>query len=94
MFQIHEALSLGPDVYDGKIIAQIPVIFIRFNPDNFRVKGKLQKVNMQKRLEVLIKWLDYCTKYDITKLDAVINVKYLYYNDYDETQIDFEKIIL
>ena len=36
------------------------VIFLRFNPDNFRVKGILQKVNMQKRLEILVKWVNYC----------------------------------
>jgi hypothetical protein len=92
MIQIFEALSLGPDVCDNKIISQIPVIFIRFNPDNFRVNGKIQKVNMQKRLEVLLKWINYCITYNIEKFNAIINVKYLYYNEYDETNSEFESI--
>lgn len=49
---------------------------------------------MQKRLEVLLKWLEYSLNYDIQKLDAVVNVKYLFYNDYDESKIHFEKINL
>jgi hypothetical protein len=92
MIQIFEALSLGPDVCDNKIISQIPVIFIRFNPDNFRVNGKIQKVNMQKRLEVLLKCINYCITYNIEKFNAIINVKYLYYNEYDETNSEFESI--
>lgn len=50
MVQIHEALSNG----------MMPVIFLRFNPDNFKVGGKVQKLNMQKRLDVLSKWVSYC----------------------------------
>lgn len=94
MFQIFEALSLGPDVCDGYMISHMPVIFLRFNPDNFRVKGKIQKVNMQKRLEVLLKWVDYSLKYDVEKFKSVLNVKYLFYNEYDETNIEFECISL
>jgi hypothetical protein len=95
MVQIHEALSLGLDEADGEVIGMIPIIFIRFNPDNFRVKGKIQKVNIQKRLEVLVKWLEYCTKYNLEKFDGnMINIKYLFYNDYDENYLDFDTIKL
>jgi hypothetical protein len=83
MIQILEALSMGI----------VPVIFIRFNPDNFRVKEKLMKVNMQKRLEILLKWLEYSLKYDVEKFNgSMINVKYLFYDEYDETELEFEKI--
>jgi hypothetical protein len=83
MVQILEALSMGI----------VPVIFIRFNPDNFRVKEKLMKVNMQKRLEILLKWVEYSLKYDVEKFNgSMINVKYLFYNEYDETELEFEKI--
>jgi hypothetical protein len=91
MVQIFEALSLGPD-NDKSIISMIPVIFIRFNPDNFKVKEKIQKVNMQKRLEVLVKWLEYCLDYDIEKIKSMINVKYLFYNDYNENNLKFESV--
>jgi hypothetical protein len=83
MIQILEALSMGI----------VPVIFIRFNPDNFRVKEKLMKVNMQKRLEILLKWVEYSIKYDVEKFNgSMINVKYLFYDEYDETELEFEKI--
>jgi hypothetical protein len=85
MVQICEALSMG----------LTPTIFLRFNPDNFRVKGKLIKINMNKRLETLVKWLDYSMKIDILKFEGnMINIKYLFYDEYDESNIEFEKIKL
>ena len=83
MVQVHEALSKG----------MMPVIFLRFNPDNFRVKGNLQKVNMQKRLEILCKWVNYCLNFKEKDLSMnQIRIKHLFYDDYDETNIDFEVI--
>jgi hypothetical protein len=82
MVQIYEALSKG----------MIPVIFIRFNPDTFRVKEKIQKINMQKRLEMLEKWLKKCIEIDIYKYKEGILIKHLYYDEYKETDINFEKI--
>ena len=82
MNQIHEALS-----------GLMHVIFLRFNPDNFRVKGILQKVNMQKRLEILVKWVNYCLNLKEKDLSTnQIRIKHLFYDDYDETNIDFEVI--
>jgi len=81
MVQIHEALSNG----------MMPVIFLRFNPDNFRVKDKIQKVNMQKRLEILSKWLLYCLKLDdINK--KPIQIKHLFFDEYNESNLNFEHI--
>jgi len=82
MIQIHEAVSKG----------LIPVIFIRFNPDNFKTKNKIQKVNMQKRLEILEKWVKKCMSIDISKFKQGILIKHLFYDDYDETDIKFETI--
>ena len=83
MVQVHESLSKG----------MMPVIFLRFNPDNFRVKGNLQKVNMQKRLEILCKWVNYCLNLKEKDLSMnQIRIKHLFYDEYDETNIDFEDI--
>jgi hypothetical protein len=83
MIQIVEALNMGT----------VPVIFLRFNPDNFRVGGKLIKINMAKRLEVLVKWLKYYSKYEVKNFnDSIINIKYLFYDNYDETNLEFENI--
>ena len=83
MIQIYEALSMG----------NIPCVFLRFNPDNFRVKNILKKVNMRKRLETLEKWVKYCLEleYDMFSREQIF-VKYLFYNEYDETNLEFEKI--
>jgi hypothetical protein len=83
MIQIHEALSMG----------NIPCVFLRFNPDNFRVNNVLQKVNMQKRLDNLKKWVEYCLNLnmDVFETEQIL-IKYLYYDEYDETNIDFVKI--
>ena len=84
MIQIHEALNMGT----------VPCVFIRFNPDNFKVKGKKQKFNMQKRLDVLVKWVNYCLNLKETEFvdGNQIIIKYLFYDDYDETNIKFDTI--
>ena len=84
MIQIHEALSTG----------QIPCVFLRFNPDNFKINGIIQKINMSKRLEILLKWVNYCLN---LKIEDILNgnqilIKYLFYNDYNETDLEFENI--
>jgi hypothetical protein len=79
MCQIHEALSNG----------MMPVIFLRFNPDNFKVNGKLQKVNMQKRLDVLCKWVLHCLNLKHELNTPSIRIKHLFYDDYEETNSEF-----
>jgi hypothetical protein len=84
MNQISEALSMN----------QIPCIFIRFNPDGFSVDGKKQKVNMAKRLEILKKWIEYIQKMkpEDFENEMEIQIKYLFYNEYKEEDLSFQKI--
>ena len=83
MIQIHEALSLG----------QIPCVFLRFNPDNFKVNGKEEKLNMNKRLEILTKWVKYSLNLKEEIFDkSQILVKYLFYDEYKEEDISFQTI--
>ena len=84
MVQIHEAVNMGTT----------PCVFIRFNPDNFKVKDKKQKVNMQKRLDVLVKWVNYCLNLKESEFEDgnQILIKYLFYDDYDETKVKFDMI--
>jgi len=84
MVQISEALSMN----------QIPCIFIRFNPDEFSVDGKKQKVNMAKRLEILKKWIEYIQKMkpEDFENEMEIQIKYLFYNEYKEEDLSFQKI--
>jgi len=71
----------------------LPCVFLRWNPDNFKVKGEIcKKYNMNKRLEILKKWVEYCMKLDITKLESLVQYKKLFYDDYDEADIQFTNI--
>ena len=80
MAQILEALSL-------------PVIFIRFNPDSFKIKGKKQIVNMQKRLDTLEKWVSKCInlKWILGENESSIRIKHLFYDEYNDSNINFEE---
>jgi hypothetical protein len=81
-------------IYEG--LGYMDVVFLRFNPNNFRVAGKLQKVNMQKRLETLLKWTEYCigkvpNANDNEEIkESGVKYKHLFYNEYDETDTEFK----
>ena len=79
MFMIYQSFG-GPNV-----------IFIRYNPDSFRVKDKVLKVNDNKRHECLLLWVKHFLK---NKSEIPLEVKYLFYDEYDEreqTKISIEE---
>ncbi len=67
-------------------------IFLRFNPNNFRVKGVLQKVNMRERLELVVKWLKTCFKMSPKEDLASPLVKYLFYDEHDKADTSFKTV--
>ena len=67
-----------------------PCIWIRYNPDNFKDKdGKSVKVITSKRHDILVKWVKRCLRDDKTE---GVKVKYLFYDEYKETDGSFENI--
>ena len=59
----------------------VPVVFIRYNPDNFRsVHGKRQKVSQADREAILLKWLK---KYENSIPKSPLIVNYLFYDDWE-----------
>jgi len=70
----------------------ISCIFLRFNPDNFRVNNVLQQINIGHRLKTLVKWLNYCIDMKPSKDFSPVKYKYLYYNEYDEKDISFKEL--
>jgi hypothetical protein len=66
----------------------LPVFFLRYNPDNYRVNGVLGKCPMSKRHDLLIKWVRKC----IRELRVGFNVKYLFYDDFEESDGSFIEI--
>jgi len=66
----------------------LPCVFLRYNPDNYRVNGKLVKFSASKRHDILVKWVRKCIR---EKMDG-FGVKYLFYDDFIESDGNFEKI--
>jgi hypothetical protein len=81
MHEIQNAIGLG-----------LHCIFLRFNPDNFRVAGKLQKVNMNERLKILVKWIEKCAEMKPDRELQPVKYKYLFYDEYNETDVSFLEI--
>jgi len=67
----------------------VPTVFIRYNPDNFKVKGKTVKIPIGKKEEILLKWMKKAME-EIPK--NFLSVVYLFYDDYNETVKDFCEI--
>lgn len=70
--------------------AGINCIFLRFNPDNYRVNGKLQKVNMNTRLKLLTKWIEKCREMRPKSDVEAVRYKYLFYDEFIETDLNFK----
>ena len=67
----------------------LPVIWIRYNPDNFRVDEKIVKVSDKERHTTLIRWVRTCINFVEAK---GIMVKYLFYDGYKESDTTFDTI--
>jgi hypothetical protein len=70
----------------------INCIFLRFNPDNFRVNDKIQKINMNERLKLLVKWIERCEEMKPETDLQPVKYKYLFYDGWSETDILFKEI--
>lgn len=75
----------------------LPVIFIRYNPDNYSdVRGKKGVIINTKRHDLLIKWVKKCINNDLAsssnQVISNLRVKYLFYDGFDETDGNFVNI--
>ena len=77
-------------MYEIMIAYGLPAIFIRWNPDNFKVNDRIiKKYNIDKRLEILVEFINYCIK---IKVEQGVIYKKLFYDEYEEGDISFKKI--
>ena len=67
----------------------LPSIFIRYNPDSYRVGGTIVKTSDQQRHSTLIRWVKKCMT-DVP--NDGIWVKYLFYDGYEESNIVFQQL--
>jgi hypothetical protein len=70
----------------------INCIFIRFNPDSFKVNNKIQKISINQRLNLLVKWIEKCAEMKPVKDLQPVKYKYLYYDEWNETDTSFQEI--
>jgi hypothetical protein len=77
-------------MYEIMIAYGLPAIFIRWNPDEFKVNGIIiKKYNNDKRLGMLVKWVKYCFKFEVI---SGVMYKKLFYDEYQEDELTFKKI--
>jgi hypothetical protein len=62
------------------------VLFIRYNPYNYKKNGKIVKMTQKKKEEILIKWLKYYEK--IENVENDLSVHYLFYDNKKEDECE------
>lgn len=73
-------------------IGGLPVTFVRYNPDVYDSKQKCY--SQSKRQEVLIKWLrEVMAKSPVETRGAVVDVLYLFYDDYDPAKPELRTLL-
>ena len=68
----------------------IPCIFIRYNPDNFKINNKQINISDNTRHSILLKWINYCI--NTVPENFIPKVLYLFYDEYDESNNKFTNI--
>jgi hypothetical protein len=64
----------------------IPIIFLRYNPDNYTINGKKQDIPQKKREIELIRWIKYYENIENSQ-GSCLSVHYLYYSDKDNATL-------
>ena len=67
-------------VYGG-----LPVIFVRYNPDNFLSNGNVQQTPEKKRLKRLSEVLEDCME---CRPDEFLRIEYLFYDDDKQQRLE------
>lgn len=66
----------------------LPCIILRYNPDSYTCNGKIVKTSPSSRHALLNKWVKKCIR---EKQNGFV-VKYLFYDDFDESDATFIQI--
>jgi hypothetical protein len=69
----------------------MPVTFIRYNPDTYKMNGKKIEISKTKREDLLIKWIKKI-KNDVPDEEGYCRAIYLFYDDKDCNNIQYENI--
>ena len=70
-----------------------PVRFIRYNPDHYEpIKGQ-QKIKQEQREKKLVEYIKYVMKHPPQEDRVIANVLYLFYDEYDNRNQVWDKLI-
>jgi hypothetical protein len=74
----------------GNIFIGLPIIFIRYNPDEFKDNnGKKKIISNISRHDIILKWIKNYINFDVnTDIHCKIRVIYLFYDGFNESNID------
>jgi hypothetical protein len=71
----------------------MPVSFIRYNPDSYKVIKGQSIITCEKREKYLIEYIKYAMEHSPLEYNAFANVLYLYYDYHDITNIEWNTLI-
>ena len=66
----------------------MPTVFLRYNPDDYKVKNKKVKTSDKQRHETLIRWLKYYMKTPPTSQKEFLRVIYMYYDGFEKEKFE------
>ena len=71
----------------------LPITFIRYNPDIYDpIKGQ-KMLKLEQREKKLIEWIIYAMKHSPIETDAIANVLYLFYDEYDNNSPEWHVLM-
>lgn len=73
---------------------QRPTVWIRYNPDGYRVGDAKFGKQDAARLNSLSSWLQWCMSPDVTLGENVCRVVHLFFNDFDPTHATFRPVFV
>ena len=73
----------------------MPTVFIRYNPDNYKIKKILQKTNKNIKLKKLKEWIKYISDFDFNDIrtNGYLSCVFLFYNEYDSSTNKIKTIL-
>jgi len=93
----HQHRAYGCELNRMYLIAQalgMPVIFLRYNPDEFKNNNKNAEITNNQREDILIQWVKYLMNSQPTNQDQYLRCAYLFYDNHIQTTENIENVKL
>jgi hypothetical protein len=62
----------------------MPVVFIRYNPDSYKIKGKKIQKPEKERHDTLVRWIRYYMKTAPKNKEEYLRVVYMYFDEFEK----------